>query len=209
LGFDHEQAREDADPNAVGSHGLKCGEVRYFFNEKGELVAVKRAFPDFRRGPIVINEIRYIGMEPIFVGPWDQDSIMNYCKVFPNHDVTLSRMDAYAARAFYGNTAQYSNDTRIAQFPVVIAGGRRYVASLEPAGGNRWRVTGLRRTRENSVLPARYANGTLTVPFVAVYQEQDVAGRTQNNLVAFYSANLRRGRDGLFTLISYRLLPGQ
>ncbi len=157
-----------------------------------------------------------------YVGPWDEESIMSYCKVNPNYQGYLSRIDTYMVQAFYGNTPKYSNDTHIVEIPVVIAtGAGRYAARLEPIGNNRWQVEGLRRVSGNSVPMARFSNNTLTLPFVAVYQlepvivgydsqDNPVYGDTQQeNIIGFYQASLRRETNGTFRLISVAPLPGQ
>ena len=132
------------------------------------------------------------------VGPWDLQSIMNYCNPNWNNGGLLSRIDKYMVKSIYGNITEYNTRTRVVCFPVVIANGARYKACLRPRG-SRWQVSGLGRTSEVSVHAASYSGRMLNIPFLVVYDGTNITG--------FYKAVLRRESNGLFTLVRARSLP--
>ncbi len=108
--------------------------------------------------------------------------------------------DRYTIRAICGNMPEYTVDTRIAYLPEVTVGSTRFAGWLYPAGeSGRWKAAGIHKTNHNGVLPAKYSNQTLTIPFISVYDKQ-------NNLVGFFRAILNQGSDGLFSLRTSQLL---
>ncbi len=139
----------------------------------------------------------------VLVGGWDVNSIMNYCKFGnPNHQSSLSRIDQHMVKGFYGNTPTINMDDRSIVIPVVVVGTARYSARMVRVG-SRWRVKELQRVSQRSASASRYSSNTLTIPFISAYR--DMGG--QQYIANFYRATLRRDADGLFSLVSARLLP--
>lgn len=127
------------------------------------------------------------------VGPWDLQSIMNYCSPKWNNGGFLSNVDKNVVKTAYGNVSTYYSGSNSIYVPVVIVNGVKYSAQLDPVG-TKWRPKNLQTTTAESSSVATYSGTTLVIPFVFVSDGTNVS--------AFYRVKLRAGSDGLFSLVS-------
>ena len=143
----------------------------------------------------------------ILFGPWDSQSIMNYCNPVWHNGGLLSRIDGYMVKTYYGNVADYFHRSKMVCMPVIAAGNAKYSGCLARRSDGRWRVTQLQKSGMVSVQPATFTGNKLTIPFIAGYDLTKIGGENYVQATGFYQAELRRDRDGLFTLLSVKPLP--
>jgi hypothetical protein len=125
------------------------------------------------------------------VGPWDLQSIMNYCNPNWNNDGLLSNIDTYMVRTYYGNVPMYNSQTQNVFFPVVLVNGQKYTGALTQVGSE-WEVAYIHPTTQVSSAASRFSGNKLNVPFVAASDGTDIVG--------FYSATMVLKSNGRYLL---------
>lgn len=129
----------------------------------------------------------------ILVGPWDPQSIMNYCSPQWNNNGLLSNVDINMVRTGYGNVPTYNTLDNSMFIPVIAINGVTYSGLLTPVG-SKWHAGSIQSTTAASSAVVNFSGTTLDVPFLATFDGTNITG--------FFRASLRLDADGLFSLIS-------
>jgi hypothetical protein len=127
------------------------------------------------------------------VGPWDEQSIMNYCNPKWNNHGQLSAIDRSMVRTYYGNVPIYNSQTQSVVFPVVLVNGDKHTGALTQVGSE-WEISYLTGTSQLSSAVSSYSNGILNIPFVAASDGTDIVG--------FYRARMEAKSNGRYILTS-------
>ena len=132
----------------------------------------------------------------MLVGPWDLDSIMNYCNPTWNNAGLLSDIDIYMVMSIYGNVPEYNTLTQSVFFPVVMVNGVKYSGALSKVGSE-WEVSYIQPTNQLSSAISSFSLSTLKIPFVTLFDGTNIEG--------FYKANMELQSNGRYRLTS--LIP--
>ncbi|HHJ37844.1 MAG: hypothetical protein AXA67_01825 [Methylothermaceae bacteria B42] len=123
---------------------------------------------------------------------YDPDSIMNYCRQKYFGDSTLSKMDEFAVKVYYGNIPEFNANTNYLDIPRVEVGNVGFFALLKHEGGGVFSLLRAGRTTETSSVITKYNYPVLILPMVKFV--------ANGKVTAVYKARLRRRSDGRFKI---------